>query len=444
MDIQRDIMVKFAQWKESSDRKPLILKGARQIGKSWAMKRFGEENYKHIAYFNFDNSPELCAEFDRTKNPHRIIETLRLYSDQTIIPHDTLIILDEIQECNKALNALKYFCEDAPEYHIMAAGSLLGVALSKGDSFPVGKVDFLDMYPVTFREFLREDNPRIFNFIENLENIEPLPEIVIGQLTESYRKYQICGGMPEAAKAMLEYKGIARVSTIQDAILTAYTLDFSKHAPGKDIPRIGAIWNSIPSQLARENRKFIYKLVKEGARAREYEDALLWMQHAGLILRVFCCSKPGLPLSAYDDLSAFKIYLCDTGLLRALSKIPAEAFLNDTPDFKEFRGAMTENRVLQSLITQVDPFPRYWVSNATAEVDFLIQYKIKILPAEVKSGTSLEGKSLRVYATKYAPDLMLRYSMNNLKIDGQLLNIPLPLVDWTIKLLNLINHQATV
>lgn len=435
MDIKRDILTQFLKWKESDNRKPLIIRGARQIGKSWAMRKFGEQNYRHVAFFNFDNSPELCAEFERTKDPKRIIDILGLYTDVPIIPYDTLIIFDEIQECNKALNALKYFYEVAPEYHIMAAGSLLGVSLSKGDSFPVGKVNFIDMYPVTFREFLREDNPQIYQYFENLKKIGPLPEIVMGKAFESYQRYQICGGMPEATSGMLENVGVGRVVEIQDEILTAYSLDFAKHAPTSDIPKISAIWKSLPSQLARENRKFVYKLVKEGARGREYEDALLWMQSAGLIERIFCISKPGLPISAYDDMSAFKVYLCDAGLLRALSQIPPEVFLRDASEFKEFRGAMTENRVLQSLLPQLKVKPRYWVSGATAEVDFIIQDELRIIPIEVKSGISLTGKSLKVYNERYSPEFMIRFSMNNLRKDGNILNIPLFLADWTKKII---------
>lgn len=435
MEIQRDIMAKLLEWKRRDNRKPLIIRGARQIGKSWVMRKFGESHYANVAYFNFESSPDLCSEFEKTKDPKQVLKFLQLYTDAVIEPERTLIIFDEIQECNKALNTLKYFCETAPDYHIMAAGSLLGVTLAKGDSFPVGKVDFLTMYPVTFREFLREDNPKMYNYLETCDFKEPLPAIVFSAVNESYRRYQICGGMPEASLAMLENKGVERVSEILRAILTAYTLDFAKHAPGKDIPRITAIWHSVPSQLARENRKFIYKLVKDGARAREYEDALLWMQHAGMIYRVFCISKPGLPIAAYDDLSAFKIYLCDTGLLREMADMPAEALWIDNGNYVEFKGAMAENRVLQSLIAQFEVMPRYWVSSATAEVDFIQQYVINIIPIEVKAGTRLGGKSLSVYSARYTPPMAIRYSMLNLHYDGMLVNIPLALVDWTYRIL---------
>ena len=431
MEIKRDITAALLEWEQRPERKPLIIQGARQIGKTWIMRKFGEEYFDHVAYFNFDASEELCREFENTKNPERLIDILRLYTEYPIEPGRTLIIFDEIQQSNKALNSLKYFCEEAPEYHILAAGSLLGVSLSQGDSFPVGKVEFLKMYPVTFREFLRADTPRMYEYLENLTEIAPLPEIVMGRIAEAYRRYQVCGGMPAAVVAMLEKRGVQEIEEIQKAILTAYALDFAKHAPGKDIPRIAAIWNSIPSQLAKENRKFVYKLVKTGARAREYEDGLLWLEYAGMIYRIYCSSKPGLPLSAYDDLSAFKIYLCDGGLLRVMAQLPAEVLWSENPLYTEFKGAMAENMVLQSLAAHFDVMPRYWMSEATAEVDFLLQDNTSLFPVEVKSGTRLGGKSLGIYIDRFSPELALRYSMNNLKRDGAILNIPVFLADWT-------------
>lgn len=437
MEIKRNIMTALLKWKQQPERKPLIIQGARQIGKTWIMRKFGEEYFDYVAYFNFDASEELCREFENTKSPGRLIDILRLYTEYPIKPGQTLIIFDEIQQSNKALNSLKYFCEEAPEYHVLAAGSLLGVSLSQGDSFPVGKVEFQRMYPVTFREFLRADTPQMYEYMENLTEIAPLPEIVMGRVGEAYRRYQVCGGMPAAVVAMLEKQGVQEVEEIQRFILTAYSLDFAKHAPGKDIPRIAAIWNSIPSQLAKENRKFIYKLVKTGARAREYEDGLLWLEHAGMIYRIFCSSKPRLPLSAYDDLSAFKIYMCDGGLLRVMAQLPAEVLWSENPLYIEFKGAMAENMVLQSLVAHFDAMPRYWTSEATAEVDFLLQDGTSLLPVEVKSGTRLSGKSLGIYMDRFPVELALRYSMNNLKRDEAILNIPIFLADWTDKLLKI-------
>lgn len=319
----------------------------------------------------------------------------------------------------------------------MAAGSLLGVSLSRGDSFPVGKVDFLQMYPISFKEFLYADDRRMFDYLEGVDSLVPLPEIVMGKVAESYRRYLVCGGMPAAVTALLEERGTQAVETVQKAILAAYALDFAKHAPTKDIPRIAAVWDSIPSQLARENRKFLYKLVKNGARAREYEDALLWLQHAGLIYRVFCATKPGLPLSAYDDVSAFKIYLCDVGLLRVMARLPVEVLWTESPLYREFKGAMAENAVLQTLVSHFEVFPRYWTSEGTAEVDFLLQRGLSLIPVEVKAGNSVRGKSLGVYVDRFRPEVAVRYSMKNLRRDGGVLNIPLFMADWTEKLLGL-------
>jgi hypothetical protein len=435
MQIQRQIFEQLSRWKTSPERKPLIVRGARQIGKTWALKKFGEQNYAHVAYFNFDASEELCREFEQTKDPARLIPVLQLYTSEPILPGETLIIFDEIQQCNKALNSLKYFCENAPQYHVVAAGSLLGVSLSHGDSFPVGKVQFLTMYPVTFREFLRIDNAAVFNYVEQITAIEPLPIAVFNQLMESWRRYQVCGGMPAAASAMLDAKGMDEVEMRQQEVLTAYALDFAKHAETKDIPRIAAIWNSIPSQLAKENRKFVYKLVKTGARAREYEDALLWLEHAGLVHRVFCSSKPGLPLSAYDDVSAFKIYLCDAGLLRRMAQLPVEMLTVDSPLYAEFKGAMAENYVLQSLLSQSEIKPRYWTSSATAEVDFIWQVGLEVVPIEVKLGKSTQGKSLSVYCNHYNPEKMICFSLNNMKQSERLISIPIFLADWTLRIL---------
>lgn len=437
MELRREIMDALVRWKEDGHRKPLIIQGARQIGKTWLMRKFGELHYEHVAYFNFDASEELCREFENTKDPARLLGILRLYTDRPIEAGKTLLIFDEIQQSNKALNSLKYFCEECPEHHVMAAGSLLGVSLSRGDSFPVGKVDFLQMYPISFKEFLYADDRRMFDYLEGVDSLVPLPEIVMGKVAESYRRYLVCGGMPAAVTALLEERGTQAVETVQKAILAAYALDFAKHVPTKDIPRVAAVWDSIPSQLARENRKFLYKLVKNGARAREYEDALLWLQHAGLIYRVFCATKPGLPLSAYDDVSAFKIYLCDVGLLRVMARLPVEVLWTESPLYREFKGAMAENAVLQTLVSRFEVFPRYWTSEGTSEVDFLLQRGLSLIPVEVKAGNSVRGKSLGVYVDRFRPEVAVRYSMKNLRRDGGVLNIPLFMADWTEKLLGL-------
>lgn len=437
MIVERDILKQLAIWKSSKNRKPLIVRGARQIGKTWAIKEFGKRHFEATAYFNFEEVKELKDIFAATKDVSRVLGQLALHTGVPIRPKTTLIVFDEIQECNEALNSLKYFCENAPEYAVVAAGSLLGVALAKGDSFPVGKVDFLQMYPVTFHEFLAAESPEIFHYIESIRSIEALPSLIFNRLAESYNKYQISGGMPHAVVRLLENAGMDEVDAVLQNILDAYSLDFSKHAQIKDIPRINAIWNSIPSQLSRENRKFIYKLVKTGARAREYEDALLWLEHAGLVYRVFANTKPSLPLAAYDDLSAFKLYVSDTGLLRRLAKLSPETILSGSSLYTEFKGAMAENFVLQSLVTRFDVRPRYWYSEGKAEVDFIIQHNNGIIPIEVKSSQRISGKSLAVYNGNYRPELRIRYSGNNLKLDGNLLNIPVGMVDWSKKLIDM-------
>ncbi|WP_293667591.1 AAA family ATPase [uncultured Parabacteroides sp.] len=437
MELYRSIIEELKSWKSRPDRKPLVLKGARQTGKTWILEHFGRTEFEHVASFNFDKDKSLYEIFENTKVPERIIAQLKLHTDSPILPHRTLIIFDEIQECNKALNALKYFCEDAPEYAVVAAGSLLGVALSKGDSFPVGKVEFMELYPLTFKEFLKVNDEKIYQYIEDLSDIAPLPQIVTDKLTEYYRQYLVIGGMPAAVKAFMENRGMDAVKREQKFILDAYTLDFSKHAESKDIPRITSIWNSIPSQLAKENRKFVYKMVKPGARARDYEDALLWLENAGLIYRVFCSTKPYLPLKSYDDLSAFKIYISDIGLLRELAGLPPEAVLAGSAIYTEFKGALAENYVLQSLVCQLEVLPRYWTSVGKAEVDFVVQLEMDIVPVEVKSDTRIGGKSLSVYDSNYHPAYKIRYSLNNLKKDDNLINIPLYLADWTTKLVAL-------
>ena len=443
MEIFREIIIELEKWKKSKDRRPLIIQGARQIGKTWVMKKFGVEHYHHTAYFNFEASKELGLEFGKTKDPIRIINILSLYCGHPIDPEETLIIFDEIQECPDALNSLKYFCEDAPQYHIMAAGSLLGVAIHHQKGFPVGKVDFLHMYPITFKEYLRAENQGLVDYIDGIDSIQPLPEIISGKLWEAFRKYEICGGMPKAAVASIENKGNEAISKEQEEILTSYYFDFSKHTTAVEFPRIAAVWQSLPSQLAKENRKFIYKVVKPGARAREYETAISWLREAGLVYQIYCASKPGLPLSAFDDLNAFKLYMLDIGLLRSLAKLPPEIFTTPNPLFSEFKGALTENLVAQALEAQLTQQPRYWVSNGTAEIDLLIQERLSIIPVEVKSATNTAGKSLSVYISKYSPETAIIFSGKELSATTgkdsttKILNIPLPLIDWLPKLLAL-------
>ncbi|HEY4062153.1 MAG TPA: AAA family ATPase [Puia sp.] len=437
MEIKRSILKKLTAWKLAPDRKPLILQGARQVGKTWLLTHFGAAEFDNVAYFNFEAQPDLKQFFENTKDVTRIVQNLSLVHGQPLLPQKTLIIFDEIQECNDALNTLKYFCENTPEYAVASAGSLLGVAMSRGNSFPVGKVDFLHLNPVCFSEFLSAADAKLFDYLESIDRIEPLPDIFFHQLAEKLKMYFICGGMPEAVVALLEKQNMEKTQQVLQNIINAYALDFSKHAENKEIPKLNYLWSSIPSQLARDNKKFLYQAVKPGARSREYEDALLWLSHAGLVHRIFRISKPGLPLSAYDDLSAFKLYLIDVGLLRRLSFLDPIAIREGNRLFMEFKGALSENFILQHLIANFEGTPRYWTSGSQAEVDFLIQVKNDIIPIEVKSDENIRSKSLAVYNDLYQPPVRIRYSLRNLKKDNGLLNIPLFMVDYTEKLLEL-------
>lgn len=438
--MKRIIIDDLLRWKQSKYRKPLILKGVRQVGKTWILNEFGKQNYDNIAYFNFDEQEELASFFETTKDVKRIIQNLTVVNGSPIIPEKTLIIFDEIQECNKALNTLKYFCENAPEYHIACAGSLLGITLSKPSSFPVGKVDFMTIYPMTFTEFLLANGDgNLVDYMKSIDAIEKIPEIFFNQLQEKLKMYFITGGMPEAVRSWTEEKDIGLVQMALKNILNAYELDFSKHAEIKDIAKLGLIWNSIPSQLARENKKFLYSAVKEGSRAREYEDALTWLCSAGMIYKIFRSTKPGLPMSAYDDLTAFKLYSVDTGLLRRLALLDPIAFNEGTRLFTEFKGALTENFILQGLVNKYEAIPRYWTSGGQAEIDFMIQRGNDIIPIEVKADQNINGRSLTLYGQKYedATKIRLRFSLRNLKLDGDLLNIPLFMIDYVDKLIEL-------
>lgn len=438
MIIERDIIINLISWKNSAKRKPLILQGARQVGKTWIMKDFGARYFDDIAYFNFDEQVELKKYFEQTKDVERLLQHLSFATGKPIIPQKTLLIFDEIQECNAALNSLKYFNENAPEYAIICAGSLLGVALSRGASFPVGKIDFLTLYPISFKEFLKAADSRLFEYLNSKNDFDEIPEFLFNQIVERFKMYFITGGMPEAIVEYLDTKDSSKTQVVLQNILNSYQLDFSKHTDNHLVPKIMYIWNSIPSQLARENKKFIYQVVKPGARAREYEDALLWLTNAGLTYRIHCITKPALPLSAYDDLSAFKIYISDVGLLRRLSALDPMAFIEGNRLFTEFKGALTENYILQSLTLQFEQKPRYWSSGNKAEVDFIIQYKNDIIPIEVKSDENVKSRSLTVYNDLYQPKLRIRFSLRNLKKDDNLMNIPLFMADFSAKLIE--NH----
>lgn len=434
-------MSKLLAWKNSPYRKPLILKGVRQVGKTWILKEFGKLNYKNIAYFNFDENKEYKQFFETTKNVERILQNLMLASGQKIEPENTLIIFDEVQDCPEVINSMKYFCENATQYHVACAGSLLGITLAKPSSFPVGKVNFMQINPMNFTEFLLANgDENLAKFIEQIDKIEPIPDAFFNPLYEKLKMYYVTGGMPESVLMWAKARDVNAMQETLFEIITAYERDFAKHPNVSEFPKISMIWNSIPSQLARENKKFLYKVVKNGARAREYEDALQWLVSAQLVYKIYRNTAPNLPIAAYDDVSAFKIYLADVGLLRRLAQLAPTAFAEGNRLFTEFKGALTENYVLQALLTQFEVTPRYWSqTNPPYEVDFLIQRENDIFPIEVKSEANINSRSLKKFKELFPNQtkLRIRFSLNNLKLDDDMLNIPLFMADYTDKLIEL-------
>lgn len=427
--MKRKILQHLYSWKTQTKRKPLILMGARQVGKTFALKKFGDQYYANTLYLNFEDNPRLCKLFDSSLDPKVILKSLSIEMNSEIIEGKTLIIFDEIQECPNALNSFKYFCETAPEQHVVAAGSLLGVKLAHVKGFPVGKVQFLNLYPLSFFEFLEALNEtKLLNFIEEQKIIEPLPENLHEKLLAYFKEYLFVGGMPEAVSEYIDTQNVYKVREIQTSILNAYALDFAKHAPKEQIMKINQIWSLIPNQLAKENKKFIYSAIRSGARAKEFEIALQWLIEAGLIFKTSLITTPKIPLSAYADINAFKIYLVDVGLLGAMSNLSPKALLHENELFQEFRGAMTENYVAQELVHSNFPL-FYWTSEGKAELDFIIEENGRIYPLEVKSGNSSKKKSLRVYGDIYSPKILIRSSPMNLKRDGDILNCPLYLIE---------------
>ena len=415
------------------------------MGKTWVLKEFGRQHYENTAYFNFDENEEYRQFFETTKDVNRILQNLMLVSGQKIEPGKTLIIFDEVQDCPQVINSLKYFCENAPQYHVASAGSLLGIALAKPSSFPVGKVNFMQIDPMSFSEFLLANgDENMLRYMKSVDTLAPIPDAFFNPLCEKLKMYFITGGMPEAVQMWTEARDTEAMQTALSEIIDAYERDFAKHPNSHEFPKISMIWKSIPSQLSRENKKFIYKVVKEGARAREYEDALQWLVNARLVHKVFRSRAPGLPMSAYDDISAFKMYLVDVGLLRRLALLAPSAFGEGNRLFTEFKGALTENYVLQSLIPQFEGTPRYWSqNNPPYEVDFLIQRENDVIPIEVKSATNLTRASMRKFKELF-PDkvkLRVRFSLDNLKLDDDVLNIPLFMADETDRLIGIALNQ---
>lgn len=423
--MQRFLMQALIKWKNNPNRKPLVLKGARQVGKTWLMKEFGRTQFKKMAYVTFYNNQRMKRVFDEDYDIERIIMNINIESHVEVTPEDTLIILDEIQEAPRALEALKYFCENAPEYPIVVAGSLLGVALHAGISYPVGKVDTLDLHPMTFREFLYAmDESMLANLLEkgNFQYISDVKEKYIFWL----KNYYYVGGMPEIVDFFSKHKDYVEVRKMQNAILEQYEDDFGKHTSTNELPRIRMVWNSIPLQLSKENKKFFFGKIKEGARAKDFELAIEWLQDCGLIHKVYKVSKPAMPLKAYIEFSAFKLYLLDVGLLGALCELDAESILEGNSIFTEFKGALTEQYVLQQIVSDTEYRPYYYAGEkSTYEVDFLIQKGRDIVPIEVKAEENLRAQSLKFYYEKFQPTFVVRTSMADYREQKWLINLPL-------------------
>lgn len=416
---------KLYKWKNSKRRKPLIIEGARQVGKTWLMKEFGKQAYADTVYINFDSNSRMADLFSADLDTDRLIMGLELYAGRKINPENTLLIFDEVQEVPRALASLKYFYENAPQYHIVCAGSLLGIALHQGTSFPVGKVDFLKLYPLSFSEFLMATgNERFAELLKNqdYEMITSFKQTYIDAL----KHYYFVGGMPEAVQSFAESKDFNEVRAIQKRILAAYEQDFSKHAPNEIVPKIRMLWNSIPSQLARENKKFIYGLVREGGRAREYETAIMWLSDCGLVHKVSRVNAAGIPLKAYEDLKAFKLFIVDVGLLGCMTGLRQRTLLDGDDLFVEFKGALTEQYVCQQLKTVEDLGIYYYTNDrGSCEIDFVVDNGEQIVPIEVKAETNLRAKSLKTYRERFKPELSVRTSMADYKKEDWLLNLPL-------------------
>ena len=426
--MDRDKINELMQWKLSTGRKPLVMLGARQVGKTWLVKEFGRREYRQTLYVNFEKMKAAQNLFKEDFDVRRILTSLSVLARTAIVPGDTLIVFDEIQAAEGGLTALKYFCEDAPQHHIIAAGSLLGMSMHQNTSFPVGKVDFLYLKPLSFLEFLNALGEK--HLVDLLKNPDwKIIGVFKGKLVGYLRYYLFLGGMPEVVSHFVEHRDFRSARLLQRKILTSYQNDFSKHAPGEIVPRIIMVWKSIPSQLAKENKKFIYGVLKQGARAREYELAIQWLLDCGLLHQCFRVSKPGMPLSAYQDLSAFKLYHNDVGLLGAMAKLPLGTILDGNAIFTEFKGALTENFVLQQLLLNEENAIYYWANeNSAAEVDFVIQNEEEIIPMEVKAGANARSASFKFFCEKYKPEKAIRASLDDYKREEWMTNVPLYIV----------------
>ena len=429
-------MALLHQWKQRQNKKPLIIRGARQVGKTWLMREFGKTAYEQTVYISFDNNQRMKELFAADLQVERIITGLSLDAGHKIDAANTLLIFDEVQEVPKALTSLKYFNENAPEYQIICAGSMLGVALHPGTSFPVGKVEFLDLYPLSFTEFMRAMGKG--QYVDLLDQGDfQMATAFKQEYSDLLKHYYYVGGMPEVVQAFSDHNDFTEAREIQQRILSTYEQDFSKHAPYEIVPRIRLLWDSIPAQLARENKKFIYGLIKEGARAKDYELALLWLSDCGLVHKVHRVTAPHLPLKAYEDMKAFKLFLLDVGLLSCMTRLRQDTLLDGSDLFKEYKGALTEQYVLQQLKTLKGIKPYYWTNERnSAEIDFIIDSGSDVMPIEVKAEVNLQSKSLKAYRDRFHPRLSLRTSMADYKAEDWLLNLPL----WAI---GQIGSQAT-
>ncbi|MBR6577008.1 MAG: ATP-binding protein [Akkermansia sp.] len=434
--MERNVLDVLKHWKQSEWRKPLVIQGARQVGKTWIMREFGRREYQHTAYLSFVDTPHAASIFEGGYDVEGVMQAISLMTGVPVEPGNTLVVLDEIQECERALNALKFLRENAPQYHIMAAGSLLGVAVRQRQmSFPVGQVDFLHLHPLNFREFLAALGEG--NLVEILESAnEKLLRVIHGKLVNRLKEYLYVGGMPEVVSIYARSRDFSEVRRVQLQIIQGYENDFSKYTAPRDVPRIHAVWNSVPIQLARENRKFVYKYLGEGARAREYEMAVEWLILCGLLHRVRRISKPGVPLAAYESPNAFKLYGIDCGLLGAMARLDSRSMVENNAIFEEFKGALTEQFVLQELLSSTDWKLAYWEpENGMAEVDFVAQAGNEVIPIEVKAGVNLRARSLASYRARYEPTVSLRSSLAPLEYNSGLWNIPLYLVSGAEKML---------
>lgn len=426
--MQRSAMDALLAWQHSDTRKPMVLRGARQVGKTWLMKAFGKAAYSNFVYFNFDEQADLASIFETTKEPQRIVELLALIAEAPIKEQETLIIFDEIQECPAALNALKYFKENAPDYHVIAAGSLLGTLLAQPKSYPVGMVNLLELGPLSFEEFLAATDAALFTYYESIDAQTVIPEIFHNRLLEAYDRYLIIGGMPECVLSWQEYQDPSQIARIQSELVEIYENDFSKHNGSVNSGRLLMVFRSIVTQLAKDNEKFIYGVVRKRARARDFEEAIEWLVSAGMLNRVYNVSKPEHPLPAFDRLDAFKLFLFDTGLLKHLAGIDNSAIL--LPTAFQFKGPLTENYVLQQLKTQFEVAPRYF-ADKYGEIDFVLQHGTEIVPVEVKAGEDKSAPSFKRYIDTHAPQHALRFSRRGYRRDGAVTNVPLYLAGKT-------------